>query len=108
MSFVECAARSFTAVSVQKNAPDSSGVYGLSNGLEWIFIGEASNIRARLMEHLNEVDTVLARRSPTGFMFEVCSPDERITRHDALVRQFEPFCNRRPGYTTDRGHRASH
>ena len=66
MSFVECAARSFTAVSIQKNAPDSSGVYGLSNGCEWIFIGETSNIRARLMEHLNEIDTVLARRGPTG------------------------------------------
>ena len=108
MSFVECAARSFTAVSVQKNAPDSSGVYGLSNGWEWIFIGEASNIRARLMEHLNEVDTVLARRSPTGFTFELCSPNQRIARQDALVRQFEPFCNRRPGYTTDRSYRATH
>jgi excinuclease UvrABC nuclease subunit len=108
MSFVECAARSFTAVSVQKNAPDSSGVYGLSNGCEWIFIGEASNIRARLMEHLSEVDTALARRSPTGFTFELCSPNKRITRQDALVRQFEPFCNRRPGYTTNRGRRGAH
>lgn|SRR5690242_714881 len=108
MSFVECAARSFTAVSIQKNAPDSSGVYGLSNGCEWIFIGETSNIRARLMEHLNEIDSVLARRGPTGFTYEVCSPDERITRQDALVRQFEPFCNRRPGYTTGRGHRVAH
>ena len=108
MSFVECRARSFTAESVQKNAPDSSGVYGLSNACEWIFIGEASNIRARLIEHLTEVDTVLAGRSPTGFTFELCSPDERITRQDALVRQFEPFCNRRPGYTTDRGHRTAH
>jgi hypothetical protein len=98
MSFVECAARSFTAVSVQKNAPASSGVYGLSNGYEWIFIGETSNIRARLMEHLTEVDNIVASRSPTGFTFEVCSPDERITRQDALVRQFEPLCNRRPGY----------
>ena len=108
MSFVECAARSFTAVSIQKNAPDSSGVYGLSNGCEWIFIGETSNIRARLMEHLNEIDTVLARRGPTGFTYEVCLPDERITRQDALVRQFEPFCNRRPGYTTVRGHWEAH
>src|SRR5205814_1788025 len=76
--------------------------------LEWIFIGEASNIRARLMEHLNEVDTVLACRSPTGFTFELCSPNQRIARQDALVRQFEPFCNRRPGYTTDRSYRATH
>lgn len=67
MSFAECAARLFRAVSIRKNAPESSGVYGLSNGREWVFIGEASNIRARLMEHLEEADTMLANRKPTGF-----------------------------------------
>jgi predicted GIY-YIG superfamily endonuclease len=105
MSFAECAARSFTAVSIQKNAPESSGVYGLSNGREWIFIGEASNIRARLMEHLEEADTTLKHRKPTGFTFEECSPGDRVSRQDALVRQFEPFCNRRSGYTTGQVHR---
>ena len=98
MSFAECAAQSFTAVSVRKNAPECSGVYGLSNGSEWIFIGEASNIRARLMEHLQETDTVLTNRRPTGFMFEECPPHNRVFRQDALVRQFEPFCNRLPDY----------
>ena len=99
MSFAECAARLFTAVSVEKNAPESSGVYGLSNGREWVFIGEASNIRARLMEHLEEADTMLANRKPTGFTFEECPPGNRLSRQDALVRRFEPFCNRRLGYT---------
>lgn len=94
MSFSECAARSFTAISVGKNAPESSGVYGLSNGREWIFIGEANNIRARLMEHLEETDTLLMNRMPTGFTFAECSPRDRVIRQDALVRQFEPFCNR--------------
>jgi predicted GIY-YIG superfamily endonuclease len=98
MPFAECAARLFTAVSIRKNAPESSGVYGLSNGREWIFIGEASNIQARLMEHLQERDTMLANRRPTGFTFEECPPDNRLSRQDALVRQFEPFCNRRLGY----------
>jgi hypothetical protein len=94
MSFAECAARAFTAVSVRKNAPESSGVYGLSNEREWVFIGEASNIRARLMEHLEETDTALANRRPTGFTFEECPPGDRILRQDVLVRQFHPSCNR--------------
>ena len=98
MSFVECGARAFTAISIRNNAPSSSGVYGLSNGREWIFIGEANDIRARLMEHLQETNTMLANRRPTGFTFEECSPASRISRQDALVRQFEPFCNRRNGY----------
>jgi excinuclease UvrABC nuclease subunit len=101
MSFAECAARSFTAVSIQKNAPECSGVYGLTNDREWVFIGEASNIRDRLMKHLDEIDTALKHRKPTGFTFEACSPDDRVSRQDALVRQFEPFCNR-VGYTTGR------
>ena len=99
MSFAECAPRLFTAVSIRKNAPESSGVDGLSNGSEWVFIGEASNIRARLMEHLEEANTMLAKRKPTGFAFEECPPGNRLSRQDALVRRFEPFCNRRLGYT---------
>jgi hypothetical protein len=106
MSFAEGAARAFTAVSVRKNAPESSGVYGLSNGSEWIFIGEASNIRARLMEHLEEKGTVLTHRKPTGFSFEECLPGDRISRQDALVRRFEPFCNRRLDYTKDSAYRS--
>jgi|SRR5581483_1021967 len=94
MSFVECAARSFTAISIQKNAPDSPGVYGLTNAREWVFIGETLNIRSQLMEHLNEQNTVLANRRPTGFAFEICSPHDRLARQDVLVRQFGPVCNR--------------
>lgn len=99
MSFAECSARSFTAASVRKNAPEASGVYGLSNAREWLFIGETNNIRARLLEHLEEADTELACRRPTGFIFEQCSPGERFRRRDALVRQLEPVLNRRADYT---------
>jgi len=99
MPFTEGSARSFTVESVRKNAPEVSGVYGIANAREWIFIGETSNIQARLMEHLKESDTDLANRRPTGFAFERCSPVERIYRQNALVRQFEPFCNRRRGHT---------
>jgi hypothetical protein len=98
VSFAECAPRSFTVVSIQKNAPESSGVYGLSNDREWIFIGEASNIRARLLEHLNEVNTAVGARRPTGFVFELCSPLDCLARQRALSRQFNPICNGRDDY----------
>lgn len=103
MPFTEGSARSFTVESVRKNAPEVSGVYGLSNAREWIFIGETNNIQARLMEHLKETDTELVNRRPTGFAFERCSPVERIYRQNALVQQFEPFCNRRIGHTRNYG-----
>jgi excinuclease UvrABC nuclease subunit len=94
MAFTECAARSFTAVSIQKNAPDCSGVYALTNSREWVFVGEANNIRARLMEHLAETGTSLTARKPTGFTFEICSPADRLGRRAQLVREFSPYCNR--------------
>jgi excinuclease UvrABC nuclease subunit len=94
MAFSECAARMFTATSVLKNAPDCSGVYALSNAREWIFIGEASDIRARLLEHLNEIGTTLMARNPTGFTFEICSPADRHSRYAQLVRELAPYCNR--------------
>jgi excinuclease UvrABC nuclease subunit len=95
MALAECAARSFTATSVLKNAPGCSGVYALSNAREWVFIGEAGDIRTRLLEHLSETSTSIMARKPTGFTFEICSPDERPSRCAALVRELAPYCNRR-------------
>jgi excinuclease UvrABC nuclease subunit len=107
MSFAECGARAFTAVSVRKNAPGSSGVYGLCNSSEWILIGEANDIRARLLEHLREAEMIVANRRPTGFTFEECSPATRVSRQDALVRQFQPRCNRPSAYATNSRHRGN-
>ena len=84
---------SFTAPSVQNNAPDCSGVYGISNSSEWIFIGEASNIRVALMAHLREVGTPLSSRKPKGFTFEAASPFQRVSRKNQLVRELEPCCS---------------
>lgn len=92
MPFAECAARSFTVVSIQKNAPEFSGVYGLSNAREWLFVGESDNIRATLLEHYREIGTVLKNQTPTGFAFELCSATERLFRLKALVRELHPHC----------------
>ncbi len=94
MPFAECAARSFTFASIQKNAPESSGVYGVCNAREWLFVGEGNNIRAHLLEHLKEAGTLLRTQNPTGFTFELCSAGERADRQNALVREFGPRCNR--------------
>jgi hypothetical protein len=92
MPFAECAARSFTVVSIQKNAPEFSGVYGLSNAREWLFVGETDNIQANLLEHYRENGTVLKNLMPTGFTFELCSSTERLLRQKALVRELHPRC----------------
>ncbi len=87
----------FSHISVQKNAPASSGVYGLSNAREWIFVGETDNIRATLLRHLEETHAPLLERAPTGFSFELCAPYNRPARHERLTQEYDPVCNRRFG-----------
>lgn len=86
----------FSLISVQKNAPALSGVYGLSNAREWIFVGETDNIKATLIRHLQETHTPLLERGPTGFVFELCAPHNRPARQERLIQEYEPVCNRRP------------
>ncbi len=86
----------FSLPSVRNNAPASSGVYGLSNAREWIFVGETDNIRAALLSHLQETHTPPLERVPTGFVFELCAPHNRPARQDRLVQEYQPVFNRRP------------
>ena len=71
------------------------GVYGLSNAREWVFVGAADDIRAALMTHLREGNTVLKSRAPTGFTFEVCHPGQSAARVSRLVTELSPVCNMR-------------
>jgi hypothetical protein len=52
MPFEQFTPRSFTPISVRANAPTASGIYGISNAREWIFIGETDNIQASLFARL--------------------------------------------------------
>jgi hypothetical protein len=95
MPFEPFAPQSFTPVSVRVNAPARSGVYGISNAREWIFIGESDNIRASLLQDLQKGSSALLNRLPTGFVFELCAAADRWARQDRLIREYEPVCNRR-------------
>jgi len=86
--------RSFTPTSIREHAPTSSGVYGISNAREWIYIGESDNIQESLLFHLGDMDTSLLKRQPTGFVFEVCDRAKRPSRQDRLILEYEPACNR--------------
>jgi hypothetical protein len=95
MPFEQPIPRSLTPTDVQIHAPTMSGVYGISNAREWIYIGEADNIQEALLRHLRELGTPLLRRQPTGFVFEVCGRASRAERQVRLVLEYEPTCNLR-------------
>jgi len=93
MPFDQPIPRSFASRSIQTYAPAASGVYGISNAREWIYIGQADNIQGTLLAHLRELDTSLMNRKPAGFVFEICDEAGRSARQDRLVLEYEPTCN---------------
>jgi hypothetical protein len=94
MPFNQFTPRTFAADAVRTYAPAMSGVYGISNAREWIYIGETENIQSALLGHLTESHTALMKREPTGFVFEVCDEARRSSRQDRLVGEYGPVCNR--------------
>ena len=95
MPFDQLVPRPFTSNAVRMYAPVVSGLYGISNAREWIYIGVADDIQGALLDHLGDLDTSLMKREPTGFVFEVCEGTRRPARQDRLVLEYEPTCNRR-------------
>jgi len=85
-----------TATTIRGNAPAVSGVFGLSNAREWIYIGETDNIQAALLGLLQGGDQVLMTWRPTGFVFEACTAAGRVSRQGRLVVEYRPACNQRP------------
>ena len=93
MPFRNCLARTFKAAAIRREAPASSGVYGLSNAREWIYVGETDNIQARLLEHLEETNTFRTEALRTGFrsqkrdFWNVSAGAAKITNHVAAFGQ---------------------
>lgn len=84
---------SFSLVSVRNYAPLTSGVYGLSNARQWIYIGETDNIQAALLAHLGEPTIEPMTLAPKGFVYETCDRAHRLSRLDRLIGEYQPICN---------------
>ena len=93
MPFNQFTPRNFTTDAIHTYAPATSGVYGISNAREWIYIGETDNIQSSLLSHLHALGATVMQREPTGFVFEVCDQARRASRQDRLVVEYGPACN---------------
>jgi predicted GIY-YIG superfamily endonuclease len=91
--FQNISARPFKAAVIRREAPASSGVYGLSNAREWIYVGETGDIQGRLLDHLERMSDFLADALPTGFSFELCAAHERAARQRHLILELRPVRN---------------
>jgi hypothetical protein len=96
MSFEKTSPHPFSYGVIMANAPRTSGIYGFFNATERIYVGAADNIYRKLMEHLFENDTPVKRRDPTGFVFEICSAEERSGLNAVFTSRYRPVCTDRP------------
>ena len=82
---------------VKANAPSSSGVYILFStpGFTWevIYVGDADNVRERLLEHLRGDNPCITEKGPTAFISEQVDADHRAARRDELIGEYSPTCN---------------
>lgn len=93
MPFENHGNRSFTTFSIEKNAPRVSGVYGLSDARQWIYVGEAADIQAELLRHLQNPGAFLRQHPPSGFTYELSTERQRIDRQNELVSELKPIGN---------------
>jgi len=91
MPFAGPSGYSFTAFSIRTNAPACGGIYGLSNAQAWIYIHAVDDIRAALLDHVNERNPTPDFRSVTGFTFELCDTAGRSQRCSRLVEELHPI-----------------
>ena len=80
--------------SVNQNGPAASGVYGLSDASQWIYVGETANIHAELFKHLQHPNTFLRGHRPSGFTYELSAGQYRAERRNQLVIELDPIGNR--------------
>ena len=95
MPFARHSGYSFTAFSITTNAPPCGGIYGLSNAQTWIYIHSVDDIRAALLDHVNERNPIPDFRSVSGFIFELCDTAERLQRCSRLVEELHPIVRSR-------------
>ena len=77
--------------SINRYAPEAPGIYGLYNAL-WIYIGQTKNLRAQMLGHLYGDNPCIVHYQPSGFAFELVSPQDHRRRFEELIRQLEPLC----------------
>lgn len=86
-------AYNFSEQGIARYAPRESGVYGIYNSTNWIYIGESQDMEARLYEHLrgqSDQSGRILRRNPTGYAFERCGARTRTDWEAALIRELGP------------------
>lgn len=91
MPFLEQEPRPFTREGIERISSGQKGVYALFNAEACVYVGEAADIRQRLLEHLNKRDNpCILRERPIHFIADVTAqPGVRVKQ---LTAELKPLC----------------
>lgn len=90
----------FNIGAILASAPRRCGLYAVYNADGCVYIGAASNILSRLLDHIHETDSCLKKKNPTAFAFELCPVELVESRQALLLFEYRPPCTDRPELIT--------
>jgi hypothetical protein len=71
-----------TRIDIVSQVPSESGVYAVFDGESCLLVGEAWNLKARLLELMNVLQDV----GPLRTVYELCGEEETPVRKETLAR----------------------
>jgi len=87
MPFVPNDFHGFNRNAILTDVPRFSGVYGIFREGVWIYVGEAGDMQARLIQHLTADDSADIRaQMPIGFTFERVAAESNCATERADCR----------------------
>jgi len=82
---------------IKANVPSKGGIYELKAFGELVYIGQASNLQRRLIEHLNERNPNYYRYDTAGFLTSPSSMEKQhLTSYGSTEAETPPWNNRDP------------
>jgi hypothetical protein len=84
----------WTGQTIMQRAPKASGVFAIFCKKNWIYVGDAGNLRAKLIALFDGEIACVKQRAPIGFEFELVPASKRVARRKHLIRELAPICNR--------------
>ena len=91
MAFAQQYPRPYTQAEIGALKREQYGVYGISAGSVWVYVGKG-DIRERLLGHLKGDNACIRAQSPTHFVFEVTPTTNADGRARELTVEFSPIC----------------
>jgi excinuclease UvrABC nuclease subunit len=93
MPFPEQRPIPFTSAGVQSLAAGYCGCYGIFRDGQWVYVGKATDLRARLMDHLR--DPNILGQAPTHFVTALHMSPEALEKQ--LILECRPCVNQKVG-----------